>query len=73
MNDGFPRWLLPEKGLGGPPWALRSEQTQAQGTPEPVAGLSTLLVRLCQEAMVISKETGNWEKRGMWVGISHCC
>lgn len=41
------------------------------GSLEPVAGLGTLLVQLCQEAVVISKEIGNSEKMGMWVGISH--
>lgn len=55
-----PRWPVPDKGLT----AFFTEQTQAQGIPEPVAGLSTLLVQLCQEAVVISKETGNWGKNG---------
>lgn len=60
MNDWFPQMAPPDKGLTG----FLTEQTQAQGIPEPAAGLSTLLVQLCQEPVVISKETGNWGKNG---------
>lgn len=75
MVDGYER-LVPPDGLrktGRPHWLLHSDQTQTRGIPVPVAGLSTLLVWLCQVAMVISMEIGNWEKMWMWLRISHSC
>lgn len=52
---------------GRPYWILLPEQTQAGEFPQPAAGLSALL-RLCCEAVAISKEISNWEQMGMWGG-----
>lgn len=70
MSDWSPGWPSPGERPGRPHQVLPVEKTGPRD-PEPTAGLSTLLLQLCQEAMVISKEIGNWEKVGMGVGISH--
>lgn len=59
---GFPR--RPEKDQEAPLGSSHGANPDL-GIPDPVAGLSTLLVWLCQAAMVISMEIGNWEK--MWM------
>lgn len=61
---GSPDVQLPEKGLEGPTGFFTWRKSRPRESPEPVTGLSTLLVQLCQEAMVVSKEIGNWGANG---------